>query len=137
MPKMPNILEGESLEEFNALSESLHSQFEPATETESALVDMLIQHEWYMRRALRMQQHLKAAVAGDSEPEAKRLNLVVRYYKTHERAYAQTKRQLEELRKHKRRMDALTDRESAATKSRQRQWEQILKKMPTLTDWVN
>jgi len=132
MSRKPNILEGESLEDFNALSESLLQQFEPVTETERSMVDMLIQHEWFMRRALRMQQALSSA-----EPDAKRLNVVARYYKTHERAYAQTKRELENMRKHKRRMDAMTDREAAASKSRQRQWEQILKKMPTLTDWVN
>jgi len=137
MSRKPNILEGESVEDFNALSESLQQQFEPATETERSLVDMLIQHEWFMRRALRMQQSLSSAAQGDAEPDAKRLNLVARYYKTHERAYAQTKRELENMRKHKRRMDALSDREAAASKSRQRQWEQILKKMPTLTDWVN
>jgi len=137
MSRKPNILEGESLEDFNALSENLQQQFEPATETERSLVDMLIQHEWFMRRALRMQQALSAAGQGAAEPDTKRLNVVARYYKTHERAYAQTKRELENMRKHKRRMDAMSDREAAASKNRQRQWEQILKKMPTLTDWVN
>jgi hypothetical protein len=137
MSRKPNILEGESLEEFNALSEQLHSQFEPLTETERSLVDMMLHHEWFMRRALRMQQALTAAAPAGTEPDPKRLNVVVRYYKTHERAFAQTKRELENMRKHKRRMETLSDREAAATKNRQRQWEQILKKMPTLTDWVN
>jgi hypothetical protein len=137
MQRKPNILEGESLEEFNALSESLRSQFEPATETERSLVDMMIHHEWFMRRALRMQQTLSASGPGGAEPDTKRLNVVARYYKTHERAYAQTKRELESMRKHKRRMDAMSEREEAASKSRQRQWEQILKKMPTLNQWVN
>jgi hypothetical protein len=137
MPKKPNILEGESPEDLNTLSESLYSQLQPATETERALVDMMVHHEWFMRRALRMQQALTAATPAGTEPDAKRLNLVERYYKTHERAYAQSKRELDSMRKHKRRMEALSDREAAATKSRQRQWEQILKKMPTLTDWVN
>jgi hypothetical protein len=137
MPKPPHILEGESLEEFNALSESLRAQFEPATESERMLVDMLTQHEWYMRRALRMQQHLSDTLSEDGTPDTKRLNLVARYYKTHERAYAQAKRELENMRKHKRKMDALNDRAAADSRNTQRQWEQILKKMPTLTDWVN
>jgi hypothetical protein len=137
MQMKPNILEGESLEDFNALKESLYAQFEPATFTERMQVDMMIQHEWYMRRALRMQQHLSAVGAEDAEPDAKRLNLVARYYKTHERSYAQAKRALESMRKHQRQMESMDEKLAAEKKRRQRQWEQILKKMPTLTDWVN
>jgi hypothetical protein len=129
MSKPMNILESESVEEYDALSASLISEFAPTTETERLLVEMMIQHEWLMRRAIRMQQHLDAA-AQSAQPDMKRLKLVVRYYKTHERSYAQAKRELENMRKHKTKMDRALDAE-------QRQWEQILKKMPTLTNWVN
>lgn len=130
MSKQPHILEGESVAEFDALSASLQAEFSPATETERLLVDMMVQHEWLMRRALRMQQQLAAAVSDESKIDAKRLSVVVRYYRTHERAYAQAKRELESMRKLKRKSTIGVTRD-------QRQWEQILKKMPTLTNWVN
>jgi hypothetical protein len=129
MSKSVNILESESVEEYDALAASLNAEFAPSTETECMLVEMMIQHEWLMRRAIRMQQQLDAA-ARDVQPDMKRLKLVVRYYKTHERAYAQAKRELENMRKHKTKMARTLD-------AAQRQWEQILKKMPTLTNWVN
>jgi hypothetical protein len=137
MSKQPHILESESVEEFDALSASLRSELQPATETERTLVEMMIQHEWLMRRALRMQQQLTAAVGDESLVDPKRLQVVVRYYRTHERGYSQAKRQLESLRKHNRRVEKAVVRQSADSRHDQRQWEQILKKMPTLTNWVN
>ncbi len=134
MSKPLNILESESLEEFDTLSASLHAEFQPATETERFLVDMMIQHEWLMRRAIRMQQALMASAPDQSQVDPKRLGLVVRYYRTHERSALQAKRELESIRKQKRKVEkALTD---AGTRDR-RNWEQILKKMPTLSSWVN
>ncbi len=131
----PTILEGESLEEFNNLSQEMYSLHAPINDAERRMVDMMIQHEWLMRRALRMQQHLTPP--DGSEPDEKRLKLFVQYYKTHERSYAFAKRQLDDMRKHMRQMEALNNRRIAEQKKHQRQWEQILKKMPTLTDWVN
>lgn len=137
MSKPQNILESESVEEFDALSKSLQLEFKPATETERLLVDMMIQHEWLMRRALRMQQQLIAGVADESRVDPKRLNLVVRYYRTHERAYSQAKRELENMRKNKRKAETTAVKQGANSQREQRQWEQILKKMPTLSNWVN
>lgn len=134
MSKPLNILESESLEEFDQLSASLHAEFKPVTETERFLVDMMIQHEWLMRRALRMQQTLIASAADQSQVDPKRLGLVVRYYRTHERSATQAKRELESIRKQKRKVEkALAE----ASTREQRHWEQILKKMPTLSSWVN
>jgi ribulose kinase len=134
MSKSVNILAGESAEEFDALSAQFHAEFQPATETERMLVDMMVQHEWLMRRAVRMQQALLASVADESQVDPKRLSLVVRYYRTHERGAAQAKRELETMRKYKRKTDKAV---AASTTRQQRQWEQILKEMPTLTNWVN
>lgn len=134
MSKPTNILAGESEEEFDSLSASLHAEFKPATETERMLVDMMVHHEWLMRRAVRMQQSLMAAAPDESQVDPKRLSLIVRYYRTHERGVAQAKRELDSMRKYKRK----GERAIAAHATReQRQWEQILKKMPTLTNWVN
>jgi hypothetical protein len=132
--KLLNILNGESVEEFDALSASLKTEFEPATETERWLVDIMIQHEWLMRRGIRMQQTLDSAASGG---DPKRLKLVVRYYKSHERAYASAKRELETMRKDRRKLEAAAGREAVEARNQQRQWEQLLKKMPTLTNWVN
>jgi hypothetical protein len=132
-----NLLEGESVEEFDALSQSLQSEFKPATETERSLVEMMIQHEWLMRRALRMQQDLNAAASDASKVDSKRLHLVVRYYRAHERGYSQAKRNLESLRKNRRVSEKHADKKFAEASADQPQWEQILKKMPTLSNWVN
>ena len=137
MSKPLHVLEGESAEEFEALSASVQAEFMPVTETERMLVEMMIQHEWLMRRALRMQQQIAATPAEEAKADPKRLNLVVRYYRTHERAYSQAKRELESLRGQKRKAEKASVRKSANPRNDQRQWEQILKKMPTLTDWVN
>ena len=137
MPKQIHILEGESVEDFDALSKKIHAEFDPVTHTERTLVEMLVQHEWLMRRAVRMQEVLEAAIADGMESDPKRTALVQRYFKSHRKAFADTKRQLENMRKFKKKMDALETRAAATTNLRQRQWEQVLKKMPPLTNWVN
>ncbi len=134
MAKTVNILAGESAEEFDALNAAYKAEHQPTTETERTLVEMMVQHEWMMRRALRMQQSLIDAVADESQVDAKRMNVVLRYYKTHERGAEQAKRQLESMRKFKRKHDQAV---AAHATREQRQWEQILKKMPTLSNWVN
>lgn len=139
MAKPPYILDGESVEEFTALTESMYAEFAPTSDGERRIVDEMVQHEWYMRRALRMQQTLESIRSADNggEVDEKRLKLVARYYKTHERAFTHSKKFLESLRKHRRTMDAMVEREANATKKRDHQWEQLLKKMRPLTDWVN
>jgi hypothetical protein len=97
---------------------------------------MMIHHEWMMRRAVRMRETLLAA-SRDEEADPKRLNVVERYYKHHERSFASAKRELESMRKHKKKIEALAAKQAASSRNQQRQWEQLLKKMPTLTDWVN
>lgn len=134
MPKPLNILETESLEEFDNLSATFQAELKPATETERFLVDMIIQHEWLMRRALRMQQTLVASATDQSQVDPKRLGLVIRYYRTHEKSALQAKRELDSIRKHRRKVEkALAE----ASTREHRHWEQILKKMPTLSSWVN
>ena len=140
--KLPtHIIPGESVEEFDALSASMQAEYQPATVTERYLVDSIIQHEWLMRRALRMQEALLASAPSEDDVDPKKLTIVMRYYKTHERSCERAKRELDSLRKQQRKtekaMQTQGERESAAVRREQRQWEQILKKMPTLTNWVN
>ncbi len=141
MPKPLNILDGESVEEFDALSATFHADLQPTTETERFLVDMMVQHEWLMRRAVRMQHALLSSVSNEAEVDPKKLGVVVRYYRTHERAAAEARRQLDSMRKQKLKEEkanvAMATRETAHQRRQQRQWEQILKKMPPLTNWVN
>ncbi len=132
----PSILDGESLEEYTALEESLYAEFKPTSSLECHDVDAMVRAEWSMRRARRMMEAITSVSTGSSE-DMKRLKLMERYYKGHEKSFAMAKRALEDTRKHDRTMEKLKARAAAATKSRDRQWEQVLKKMPTLTDWVN
>lgn len=137
MSKPLNVLPGESVEEYEALAANVKAEYNPTTESERLLVEMMIQHSWLMRRALRMQQQLEASVEHVTEIDPKRMNLVDRYYKTHERAYSQAKRQLDSMRSQRRKAEKAAARQAADARHNQRQWEQILKKMPTLTNWVN
>jgi|GEM_PF-5946902 len=141
MSKKVIILEGESVEEFDSLCVRMQAEFQPATEREHFLVDQIIQHEWLMRRGLRMQQHLLEGLESEADADPKRMRLVVRYYETHERAATRAKRELESMRrqhlKAQKAQSQNADRQSAAARRVQRQWEQLLKKMPTLSNWVN
>jgi hypothetical protein len=91
------VLPTESQEEFDSLVASLVEEHQPATGTESILVDKIAQHFWLSRRA----QYLQDA----SQQEERQLALFLRYQGSHDRAFHKCLSQLVKLRAEKRKME--------------------------------
>ncbi len=94
------LLPGESQEEFNQLVADLSEEHQPATVTESILVNDMARHYWLGQRALRMGEECFSfdLTAPDTQ---KQLSLFLRYGLTHERAFARCLAALLKLRKDK------------------------------------
>jgi hypothetical protein len=92
------VLPVESIDDFEQLRADLEKEHEPATATESLLVNDMVRHYWLYQRALRLQEECLAADlnAGDTQS---RLNLFLRYGTTHERAFRRCMGDLLKLRK--------------------------------------
>ena len=88
------IVEGESIEDFNALMELLTEEHEPRTTTESILVQSMAQHHWFSQRAVRLQN---ANIEND-----KRLALYMRYQSVNDRAFSKCLSDLLKLRAERR-----------------------------------
>jgi len=92
------LVPGESQEEFDQLVADLAEEHQPATVTESILVNDMARHYWLHQRALRMQEDCFSydLTAPDTQ---KQLDLFLRYGLTHERAFARCLGALLKLRK--------------------------------------
>jgi hypothetical protein len=88
------IIEGESIEDFNALMELLTEEHEPKTTTESILVQSMAQHHWFSQRAVRLQN---ANIEND-----KKLALYMRYQSVNDRAFSKCLTDLLKLRAERR-----------------------------------
>jgi len=77
------IMPDESGEEYTALVKALYDEHQPATVTESMLVEKMAQHFWTAQRAQRLQYKSFAA----EEHQDKLLALYLRYQTTHDRAF--------------------------------------------------
>jgi hypothetical protein len=88
------IVEGESLEDFNALLGLLTEEHEPRTPTEIILVQRMAQHHWFSQRAVRLQN---ANIEND-----KKLGLYMRYQSTNDRAFSKCLTDLLKLRAERR-----------------------------------
>jgi hypothetical protein len=96
------VLAWENAADFQALAESVHAEHNPETGVEQRLVDSYIQHYWLTQRAVRMQEDLIARSGDPTEVDAKKLSLFLRYQTTHERSYYKAERELQNLKKAKR-----------------------------------
>ncbi len=96
-------LPGESADAFHNLQESLRSEHNPATPTETFLVESMAQHYWLQQRAIRL-QGLCFDEAGACAAE-KELGLYLRYQTTHERAFHKALNMLLKLRAEKRKAE--------------------------------
>jgi hypothetical protein len=95
------VLEWEDSGEFNELLENLHAEHQPASSTETLLVESMAQHYWLRQRALRLQH----SIMDEKRPACeypKELALYLRYQATHERAFYKCLNQLLNLRAEKR-----------------------------------
>jgi hypothetical protein len=93
-----SVLPGESLEEFEQLRADFEEEHKPATTTESLLVTDMARHYWLYQRALRLQEECFASDLGSGDTQ-NRLNLLLRYGTTHERAFRRCLADLLKLRK--------------------------------------
>jgi hypothetical protein len=100
------VLEWESREEFNDLLDNLRTEHQPATPTETLLVEGMAQHYWLRQRAMRL-QHCTMDQKRPTCEYPKELPLYIRYQTTHERAFHKCLNELLKLRagKRKERLD--------------------------------
>ncbi len=98
------LLPDEKADEFNKLHADLSEEHQPATATESLLVNDMARHYWLYQRALRLQETCFAAdlTAGATQNQ---LNLLLRYATTHERAFRRALADLLKLRKERLRLE--------------------------------
>ncbi len=99
------VLPSEDQKEFDTLLAGLRVEHQPATVTETILVEKMAQHHWLAQRAMRLQDSIMA-----SEPAAlseaktqKMLTLFLRYQTTNDRAFHKSLNDLLKLRAEKRR----------------------------------
>ncbi|MBV9302562.1 MAG: hypothetical protein JOY62_16650 [Acidobacteriaceae bacterium] len=93
------VLPCESQQEFDELKAALRNEHQPATPTETILVDKMAEHHWLTRRALRLQN---AALA---EADDKSFALFLRYQTTNDRAFHRCLNDLVKLRAEKRKQE--------------------------------
>jgi hypothetical protein len=98
------LLPDENREEFNKLHADLSEEHQPATATESMLVNDMARHYWLYQRALRLQETCFAAdlTAGATQNQ---LSLYLRYGTTNERAFRRCLTDLLKLRKERLRLE--------------------------------
>lgn len=92
------VLSGEAIEDFEQLRTDLEEEHQPATATESLLVNDMARHYWLYQRALRLQEECFGANL-ESGAVQNRLNLFLRYGTTHERSFHRCLTELLKLRK--------------------------------------
>ncbi|HEX4228306.1 MAG TPA: hypothetical protein VHZ07_06530 [Bryobacteraceae bacterium] len=76
------LMKDENGEEYTALIKALYDEHQPATVTESILVEKMAQHFWTAQRAIRLQ-----SISFGDEDHPKQLALYLRYQTTHDRAF--------------------------------------------------
>jgi hypothetical protein len=95
------LLAWEEPAEFQSLLDSLTTEHKPETPTETRLVQSIAEHYWLMHRAIHLQNRLLESAALDHHT----FSLYLRYQTTNERAYYRAMRELQTLRKEKRRVE--------------------------------
>jgi hypothetical protein len=91
------VLPTESQSEFEALLAILRDEHQPATFTETTLVEAMAQHHWLRQRALHLESSCYDPTTGQIA-DPKQLALLLRYQTTHERAFHKALNDLLKLR---------------------------------------
>lgn len=111
------IIPGEDPAQFESLLGTLLQEHQPATETETLLIEQMAQSHWLAQRALRLQNDcFTFSVRGAAEtpavlrgsPDAvdqKQLALYLRYFTTHNRAFHKALADLHKLQKERRKAE--------------------------------
>lgn len=98
------VLASEFQSEYDALLAAFREEHQPATPTETELVEGMAQHHWLRNRALRLESSCFDATTGQLDDE-KRLALFLRYQSTHECGFHKCLNALLKLRAEKRRVE--------------------------------
>ena len=101
------VLPSENQEEFDTLLIALRAEHQPATVTETILVEKMAQHHWLSRRALMLQDMAIQTEVSDLPPAAqhKQFALFLRYQTTNDRAFHKCLNDLLKLRAEKRKQE--------------------------------
>jgi hypothetical protein len=99
-----SVLLWENQAEFDALLTGLRTEHQPATPTETALVEKMAQALWLGKRALLLQE-LTFNIEMPACIDEKQLALYIRYQTTHDRAFHKCLDQLLKLRAEKRKQE--------------------------------
>ena len=95
------VLPTESQSDFDILLATLSSEHQPATFTESTLVEAMAQHHWLRQRSLNLESSCYDPATGQITDQ-KQLALYLRYQTTHERGFHKALNDLLKLRAAKR-----------------------------------
>jgi hypothetical protein len=95
------VLPTEPQSEFDELLATLRDEHQPATFTETALVEAMAQHHWLRKRALHLECSCYDPATGQIADQ-KQLSLCLRYQTTHERGFHKAMNDLLKLRAAKR-----------------------------------
>jgi hypothetical protein len=109
------VLPSESQSEFDELLAILRDEHQPATFTETTLVEGMAQHHWLRQRALNLESSCYDPATGQIT-DPKQLALLLRYQTTHERAFHKALNDLLKLR-------AARQKEQIGFESQQRKQE--------------
>jgi hypothetical protein len=99
------ILPWEKQEDFNTLLDELRAEHQPATITETLLVERMAQSYWLSQRAIKLQQISCFHDETDSAEREKKLALYLRYQTTHDRNFHKSLNDLLKLRAEKRKAE--------------------------------
>ncbi|MBV9759138.1 MAG: hypothetical protein JO340_01125 [Acidobacteriaceae bacterium] len=99
-----SVLPSEDQDEFDALLCGLRAEHQPATLTESILVQKMAQHYWLSQRAQRLQD-LTMAEDLPAKDQDRQFSLFLRYQTTNDRAFHKSLNDLLKLRAEQRRME--------------------------------
>jgi len=98
------VLPSEDQNEFDQLLAALAAEHQPATLTESILIEKMAQHYWLSQRAQRLQD-LTMAEDLPAKDQDRQFSLFLRYQTTNDRAFHRSLNDLLKLRAEKRRME--------------------------------
>jgi hypothetical protein len=124
------VLPTESQSEFDALLAILRDEHQPATFTETALVEAMAQHHWLRQRALHLESSCYDSATGQPT-DPKQLALYLRYQTTHERGFHKALNDLLKLRAARRKEQIGFESQQRAERADQRkqerhQWDILL-----------
>jgi hypothetical protein len=127
------VLPTESQSDFDELLAILRDEHQPATFTETTLVEAMAQHHWLRKRALHLEPSCYDPATGQIVDQ-KQLALLLRYQTTHERAFHKALNDLLKLRAAKRKVQigfesqqrAQREKERHEMKKERHQWDILL-----------